>query len=69
MALSDNLRSRRIALGMSQREIADQVGISQQLMQKFEINTRKPNPETLVRLARILGTTCEKLVLGEDAAQ
>ena len=67
MALSDNIYSRRIALGMTQTQLAEKIGVAYQTVQKFENNTRKPNPETFVMLARVLGTTCEKLVLGENA--
>lgn len=69
MALSDNIYSRRVALGLTQTQLAEKVGVAYQTIQKFENNTRKPTPEVFVMLARELGTTCEKLVLGENAGR
>ncbi|MBO7274750.1 MAG: helix-turn-helix transcriptional regulator, partial [Clostridia bacterium] len=50
-------------------QLAEKVGVAYQTIQKFENNTRKPTPEVFVMLARELGTTCEKLVLGENAGR
>ena len=65
MALSDNLRKRRIEKGLTMKQLADKVGIAFQQINKYENNLSKPQPETFVLIANALGTTCEELVKGE----
>ena len=68
MALSDNIRTLRIANGMTMQQLAARCDCCFQQIAKFENDTRKPNPYTLVMLARALGVSCEELVLGNAAA-
>lgn len=65
MALSDNIKRRRIEKGMSMEDVASKIGVSRMAICSFESNRAKPQPETLVALARCLGTSCEELVEGE----
>lgn len=65
MALSDNLRKRRIEKGFTMEQLANKVGITFQQVCKYENNLSKPQPETFVLIANALGTTCEELVKGE----
>ena len=65
MALSDNLRKRRIEKGLTMEQLADKVGVAFQQINKYENNLSKPQPETFVLIASALGTTCEELVKGE----
>ena len=65
MALSDNLRKRRIEKGLTMEQLADKVGVAFQQINKYENNLSKPQPETFVLIANALGTTCEELVKGE----
>lgn len=57
-----NVKNLREKKGYSQKELADLVGVSQSAIAQFEIGSTLPNIKTAVRLAEILGTTCEKLV-------
>ena len=66
MALSDNLREKRIERGMSMEDVAEKVGVSKMAISSFEANRAKPQPEVLVALAQCLGTTCENLVIGKE---
>lgn len=65
MALSDNIRTKRLARGLSMEDVAEKIGVSKMAISSFEANRAKPQPEVLVALAKCLGTTCEKLVEGE----
>lgn len=65
MALSDNIRKRRIEKGLTMEQLADKVGVAFQQINKYENNLSKPQPETFVLIANALGTTCEELVKGE----
>lgn len=64
MALSDNIRKRRIELGLSQKQLADKIGVTDMAVSKFEANLASPKPERFVMLAKALDTTCEELVEG-----
>ena len=64
MALSDNLRDKRIEQGLTMEELAVRVGLTRQAIDRYEKNLAKPQPEVLVALARNLNTTAEFLVEG-----
>ncbi len=46
---------------LSQKELADKVGISGLAYQRYEYGDRVPDARTAIRIAQILGTTVEKL--------
>ena len=64
MALSDNLKLKRLECGLTMEQLADRVGTTKQQIDKYERNLTKPQPEVLVALARNLNTTAEFLVEG-----
>lgn len=64
MALSENIRLAREAKSMSQKELAQLVGISQPAIAQYEIALKVPTVIVAVKLARVLNTTCEELVNG-----
>ena len=57
-----NLKKLRERKGISQAELAQLVGVSQAAIAQFELGTSLPNVKTAVRLAKVLGTTCEEMV-------
>lgn len=66
MALSDNIRERRLSLGMTQEQLANHINTTKMAVSKYESNLAKPQPEMFVLIARALGTTCEELVNGKE---
>lgn len=56
------LRELRQAAGMSQKQLADAVGITQPHLHDIEVGRRKGSVAVLCRIARALGTTVEMLV-------
>lgn len=66
MALSDNLRDKRIEQGLTMEELAVRVGLTRQAIDRYEKNLAKPQPEVLVGLAQSLNTTAEWLVTGKE---
>lgn len=68
MALSDNIRQRRLQLGLTMEQLASRIGTSTKAVSKFEANMAKPQPEVLLKLAKTLGTTCEQLIDGKENA-
>lgn len=62
MAFPENVRIYRKRAGLSQKELAELVGVSQQTIDRYESGSRQPNITDGVRLADVLHTTSEKLV-------
>lgn len=54
-AVMNTLTARRQALGKSQQDIADKVGISVRSVTSYEIAERTPTLETVACMARALG--------------
>jgi transcriptional regulator with XRE-family HTH domain len=59
------IRTRRIALGVSQTALAKALGLTFQQVQKYEKGANRVSASTLVRVARELGVTVAFLV-GEE---
>lgn len=63
MEFKDNLRERRLALRMSQEELAQKVGITSRTVQNYELGNRNPQHiEIVQKLATALDTTVEALL-------
>lgn len=60
--LGNQLRKLRKARGMTQTDLAKQLGITQQAITRWENDVSSPDPDTLVRLAGILGTSTDALL-------
>lgn len=54
----------RKAAGLKQRELADKIMVSRELVNLWENDTRQIKGEDIVRLANALGTTCDYLLRG-----
>lgn len=50
-----NLKNRRLALGLTQKELADQAGLLQEEISRWENGARKPNLDQLEKLASVIG--------------
>ena len=62
-----NLRKLRIASGMSQQQLADVIGTSQQSINKYENHNVEPDIATLIKLADHFQVSVDDLV-GHAAA-
>ena len=51
MALSENIKTRRTQLKMSQEFVADQLGISRQAVAKWEAGSSEPTAANLAELS------------------
>ena len=65
MAVGDNIKHFRSIQKLSMEELAMYADVSKQTIQRYEDNRRKPQPETLLLIARKLGVACEELITGE----
>lgn len=66
MALSDSMKKIRESRGITTMELAEEVGVSQPMITRFEMGSRIPNVITALAIAKRLGVTVEQLVNGEE---
>ena len=67
LSIGARLRARRRQLGLSQSNLAEQLGVSFQQVQKYERGANRISASTLVAAAQALSTTVAWLV-GEEGA-
>ena len=53
--LGERLRARRLALGLTQKETAAKIGVSQDTISRWEIGRTRPTREELMRIGTVLG--------------
>ncbi len=62
MTFSENLKALRTARGISQKDLAEELGFSFQNISKWECGTSLPDIETLLSVANYFGTTTDALL-------
>ncbi len=55
------LKERREALGLTQRQVAEKIGVKYQVYQRYEKGVREPSISMALRLAKALNATAEEL--------
>lgn len=63
--MSNKIKAIREAKGMRQSELADKAGVSRPYMYDLENGARGAKPDTLSRIAEVLGVTVDELI-GEE---
>ena len=58
----ENLRLLRDTSGISQKQLADAIGVSQQSINKYENHNIEPDIETLIRIADFFDTSVDYLI-------
>ncbi len=58
----ENLRKLRLEAGVTQKQLADAVSVSQQSINKYENHNIEPDIETMTRLADYFHTSIDHLV-------
>ena len=69
MGFAERLKTARVSLGMTQREVADKLGVTVSTYSGYETGKREPDVLKLKLLARILNTSGDVLLetgLGDD---
>lgn len=69
MKLNEKILYYRKRAGLSQEELAEQVGVSRQAVSKWELGEATPEVEKLVALARTFGVTTDELLSGAEPPQ
>ena len=55
MPIGEKIKHWKVQKGLSQKELGDQIGMSQQQIGQYETGTRTPKQETLLKIAKALG--------------
>lgn len=63
---ADAIRDARVKAGLSQKEVADALGIQVANYQKYEYGSRTPKPQLLDKIAHILNIGVEVLWCTEN---
>lgn len=53
-AYGNFIKERRIALGLTQAEVANKLGISQVAYGRYELGSREPNFDLIMRISKVL---------------
>lgn len=65
MTFGEKLQKLRKAQGLSQEQLAVQLGLSRQAVSKWELNEATPDTDNVVRLARMFAVSTDYLLLDE----
>lgn len=62
MAFSENVRKARESEGLSQEKFAERIGVTQQMISKYESGTKLPSISTLADIADALDCSTDYLL-------
>lgn len=65
----ENLKKLRVEAGLSQQQLANVVGVSQQSINKYENHSVEPDISTLIALAECFGTSVDYLIGNTDISR
>lgn len=65
MNIGDRIQSLRKARGLSQEELAAQIGVSRQAVSKWEAGQSQPDMDKVIALSHLFGVTTDFLLLPE----
>ena len=58
----NNLKNLRLKHKMTQKELADKIGVTKSVVSYYELQERSPSPEVLIKLSRIFHVTTDYLL-------
>ncbi len=64
--MGERIREARIECGLSQRVLAEKIGMAQNTIAQYEAGTAKPRLDVLFKLAQALNATTDYLLGLED---
>lgn len=62
----NKLKELRTQSGLTQKQLADRLGLTKSVVSYYELQERYPSPDVLIKLAKIFGVTTDYL-LGLDS--
>lgn len=67
--LKDNIKKARLDAGLTQKEVAEKLGVAQAQYARWENGGRNPKDETVEKLAEIFNTSFETLKGRDDGLE
>ena len=61
-----NIKKAREKVGLTQQELANELGIAQSTVAMWETQNSLPRTDKLLALAKVLGCTIDELLKGEE---
>ena len=68
MSIAKNLRQLRLNSGMTQEQVAENIGVTRQALSSYESGRTRPDIDMLLRLSEVYGTDLEGVVYSQDRA-
>lgn len=68
MDLATRIKETRVAKSLTQRQLSDATGLTQQCISRFEHGDARPSIDSLLRIARALGIQPGELLNSESLA-
>lgn len=65
MTLGERIQAHRKKAGLSQEQLAEQLGVSRQAVSKWELDGAQPELDKVVAMARLFRITTDELLLEE----
>ena len=62
MSFPQELRTRRIAAGLTQQQLSEHIGVKQSVISLYEKGSNMPSLDVLIRIADTLNCTIDDLV-------
>lgn len=56
------LKNLRMQAGLTQKQLADQIGVTKSVISFYELQERIPSPETLIKLASVFHVSADYLL-------
>ena len=56
------LKELRIQSGLTQKQLAEQIGVTKSVVSFYELRERTPSPEILIKLASVFHVSCDFLL-------
>lgn len=66
---NENLKKARERKGMSQKDVAEKIGVAKSTYSLYESGNREPNVQTIKKIADVLSTSADKLLGMEEELQ
>ena len=65
--MGERIYKRRKALKLTQEELAEQVGVSTQMISNLELGKKAIRPENLIKISTVLDISCDYILKGIDS--
>ena len=64
--MGERIYKRRKALKLTQEELAEQVGVSTQMISNLELGKKAIRPENLIKISTVLDISCDYILKGTN---